>query len=53
MVLESTLIFPYTDCARTDVLSALQVWSQRPRGMSLIRADLESVVSQPTVEWDA
>ena len=53
MVLESRRFFPYTANIKTDVLSALQVWLQRPRGIASDREGFRNVVSQPAVERDA
>ena len=45
--------FPILMGPETDVLSTLQVWLQRPRGIASDREGFKNVVSQPTVEWDA
>lgn len=44
--------FPYTHI-KDSVLSTLQVRSERPRGIVLIRDFFRGIVSQPAVEWDA
>ena len=51
-LLSHNLFFPIL-VLKLDVLSALQVRLQRPRGIASSREGFKIVVSQPTIEWDA